>query len=138
MKLYEQMIALGYHLIVGQIFGVFFSFLSICCISLSTWIRTILYTIFSLICTSVYYYGLYKINGGILHIYLLMISFLGLYLYYHFFYEQFLPFFYIILKPIQRKMRFAKKKICVIINAQRDKRRRRAKKNEQKKKVQKD
>ena len=138
MKLYEQMIALGYHLIIGQLFGLFFSMLSICCITVSRWIRMIIYSIFSLICTGIYYYGLYKINGGILHIYLLMISFLGLYLYYHFFYECFLPFFYIILKPIQRKMRFAKKKIYVIINRQRDKRRRRAKKNEQKKKVQKD
>lgn len=138
MKLYEQMIALGYHLIIGQIYGLFFSFLSICCISVSTWIRMILYSVFSLICTGIYYYGLYKINGGMIHIYLLCISFIGLYLYYHFFYEHLLPFFYIVIRPIQKKMQFAKKKICAIISRQRDKRRRRAIKNEQKKKVQKD
>ena len=68
MILYEQMIALGYHLIIGQIFGLFFSFLSISCISVSTWIRTILYSVFSLICTGIYYYGLYKINNGIKNI----------------------------------------------------------------------
>lgn len=137
MILYEQMIALGYHLIIGQIFGFFFSFISLCCISLKTYVRTIVYTFFSMICTCIYYYGLYQINGGMLHIYLLVISFIGLYLYYHYFYEWFLPFFYIVIRPIQKKFRFAKKKICVIINAQRDKRRRKAQKNGQKKKVKK-
>ena len=137
MNLYEQMIALGYHLLIGQVFGLFFSFVSICCISFRTGLRTIIYTIFSMICTCLYYYGLYKINGGVIHPYLLGIGFIGFYLYYHFFYEYLLPFFYKILKPIQKKTRFAKNKIYVIINRQRDKRRRKAIKNEQKKKVQK-
>ena len=137
MNLYIQMIALGYHLIIGQIFGLLFSLISICCIALSIGLRTLVYTLFSLICTGIYYYGLYKINGGMIHIYLLCISFIGLYLYYQFFYEHLLPFFYIVIRPIQKKMRFAKKKICAIMNRQRDKRRRRAIKNEQKKKVQK-
>lgn len=131
------MIALGYHLIVGQLFGLFFSFVSLCCISFSTWIRTLIYSIFSLLCTVLFYYGLYKINGGILHIYLLLLGFVGFYFYYHFFYEMILPFFYKVLKPVKRKMRFAKNKIYGIINKQRDKRRRKALKNEQKKKVQK-
>ena len=137
MRLYEQMIALGYHLIVGQLFGLFFSFLSICCIPLSRWIRIIFYTFFSVLCTCLYYYGLYRINGGMIHIYLLLISFLGLYLYYYYFYEVLLPIFYIVIRPFKKQMRFAKNKICVIMNKQRDKRRRKALKNEQKKKVQK-
>lgn len=136
MILYEQMIALGYHLIIGQLFGLFFSFLSIGCISILKWIRVIIYSLFSILCTCIYYYGLYKINKGMIHIYLLCVSFIGLYLYYQFFYELLLPFFYIIINPIHKKMRFAKYKIYVIMRKQRDKRRRKAKKNE-KKKVQK-
>ena len=110
MRLYEQMIALGYHLIVGQLFGLFFSFLSICCIPLSRWIRIIFYTFFSVLCTCLYYY---------------------------YFYEVLLPIFYIVIRPFKKQMRFAKNKICVIMNKQRDKRRRKAQKNEQKKNIQK-
>lgn len=136
MILYEQMIALGYHLLVGQIFGFFYSFLSLCCLSFSTFLRLIVYTVFSMCATLLFYYGLYKINGGVTHVYLLVIVLIGIYLYYHFFYECFLPFFYIVKKffrPIKKKYYFEKTRLCAIINKRRDKRRRKANKNERNK-----
>lgn len=135
--LYEQMIALGYHLLAGQLLGFLYSFLSLCCMSFSSGIRTFLYTVFSMLFTLLFYFGLYGINGGVTHIYLLVIFLLGIYLYYYFFYELLLPIFFAIKKlfrPVRKKLHFAKKKTYVIMEKQREKRRRLKLKNEQKKK----
>lgn len=140
MILIEQLKAVVYHLVAGQIFGLLFSFLSLCCMSFSSLFRGILYTFFSLLYTALFYYGLYQINGGVTHFYLAVIFFSGFYLYYHFFYELLLPFFFMVkrfFRPIKIKLSFAKKKICVIMEQQREKRRRLKLKNEQRKKKQK-
>lgn len=137
MNLYEQMISLGYHLLTGALFGFFFSFLSLCSMTFPSFFKALLYIFLSMLCTLLFYYGLYCINGGMTHFYLMVIFVWGIYLYYHIFYEMLLPLFIYIKKrfrPIKKKLGFAKKKICAIIEKQREKRRRSKLKNEQIKK----
>ena len=137
MILYEQMIAFGYHLLAGQLLGFFYSFLALCCISFSSGLRIAVYTLFSMSCTFFFYFGLYTINGGVTHFYLMVLLFLGVYMYYHFFYELLLPVFFMVkklLRPVKKKLGFAKKRIYVIIKRTREERRRSKLKNEQRKK----
>lgn len=137
MTLAEQLFAFGYHLIMGQLYAFLFSFLSMLCLSFSSWLRSIVYAVFSLLLTSLFYYGLYHINGGVTHFYLMIIFLTGIYLYYHFFYELLLPLFIFVkkvLKPLEKKIKFAKKKIYGIISSVREKRRRLKQKDEQRKK----
>lgn len=140
MILYEQIAAFGYHLLAGQLLGFFYSFLSLCCISFSSGLRMIVYTLFSMFCTVVFYFGLYSINGGVTHFYLIVLFVFSIYLYYHFFYELLLPLFLTakkLFRPIKKKLGFAKRRIYAIIDRQREKRRRLKLKNEQRKKKQK-
>ena len=137
MNLYEQMISLGYHLIAGTLGGFLFSFLSLCSVSFTSFFKSLLYVFFSMFSTVVFYYGLYCINVGMTHFYLMVVFMWGIYLYYHFFYELLLPLFYYIkkvLRPLKKKLGFAKRKFYVIIKQQREKRRRLRLKNEQLKK----
>lgn len=137
MNLYEQMISLGYHLLAGAVFGFLFSFLSLCSIAFASVFKAFLYIFFSMFCTLLFYYGLYCINGGMTHFYLMAVFLWGLYLYYHLFYEMLLPLFFYIKKmfrPLKKKLGFAKKEIYAIIEKQREKRRRSKLKNEQRKK----
>ena len=136
MTLYEQLAALAYHLLSAQIFGLFFSFLSLCLLAVKKSMRVILYSLFSMMITIVFYYGLYQINGGVTHVYLIVVFLWSLYLYYHFFYELILPFFYHIKKlfrPLKEKTKFAKRKIYDIMKVQKDKRKEEKLKNEQRK-----
>ena len=133
MTLYEQILVIIYHSIVGQLLGLIYSLLSLLFINTSSLFRTLLFSIVSIICTSLYYYGLYFINGGILHLYLFIILFISFYIYYSYFYVILIPAFCIIkgfLKPLKRKIDFEKKKIYGIMNRLR----RNVKKNGQKSK----
>ena len=118
MSLYEQMIVLLYHCIVGQVFGLLFSFLSLCLISFKSLFRTICFVLFSLCFTTLYYAGLYFINGGILHFYSFVVLSISFYLYYMFFYEYLISLFLgikSVFRPIKRKFGIAKRKLYGII-----------------------
>lgn len=131
MKLYEQLFSLIYHIIIGQLLGFIYSLFSILCINSSSIFKTLVNTILSILCTCLYYYGLYMINGGMLHIYLFLALFISFYIYYSFFYVILIPFFVTFkgfLKPFKRKLDFEKKKIYGIMI----KYKRKGKKNESK------
>ena len=133
MTLYEQLFSLIYHLIVGQILGLIYSFVSLLCISCSTVFKTFINSLLMILCTCLYYYGLYIINGGMMHLYLFVCLCISFYLYYSFFYVLLIPIFMIIkgfLRPVKRKIDFTKTKIYDIIK----KHRRKVKKNESKNK----
>ena len=124
MSIYEQMIALGYHLLVGQVFGLLFSFLSLCSISFSSFVRCILYTFFSFMMVSIYYFILYQINGGVSHVYLYFSFGISFYMFYHFFYEMLIPIFLEIkrfFRPVKRKMGYAKHRMYGIMKKIKDK-----------------
>ncbi len=131
MTLYEQLFALIYHLIVGLLLGFIYSLFSLLFINSSTVFKTLVNTILSIICTCLYYYGLYMINGGMLHVYLFIALFISFYIYYSFFYVILIPVFVTFkgfLTPFKRKLDFEKKKIYGIMK----KYRRKGKKNESK------
>ncbi|MGN1344734.1 MAG: spore cortex biosynthesis protein YabQ [Traorella sp.] len=124
MNIYEQMIALGYHLLAGQLFGFSYSFLSICSISFSTFVKCILNIFFCLGMSTLYYYGLYQINSGRAHFYLYLIFGISFYLYYHFFYELMIPVFLFVKKifhPLKKKIHVTRQKMYVIMKIQRSK-----------------
>lgn len=105
MTLYEQMIVLIYHLIVGQLFGLFYSFLSLCTLTCKSFSKTMIYLIYTIISTLIYYYFLFYLNGGQMNAYLFIIGSFSFYIYYSFFYEQLLPIFIYIknlMKPIKK------------------------------------
>ena len=132
MTLYEQLFSLFYHLIVGQLLGFIYSFFSILFLSFSSLFKTVMISILSIICTCLYYYGLYMINGGMMHIYLFIVLFISFYIYYSYFYVILIPAFVIIkgfMSPFKRKLDFEKKKIYDIIY----KHRRKVKKNNESK-----
>lgn len=127
MTLFEQITSLIYHFIMGQVFALLYSFLSICSLSFQSKSKIILTSIFTMSFTCIYYYGLFQINGGIINIYLGLLFSLGLTLYYHTFYAYLLPIFLKIKKyvqPIRKKLFFAKIKIYDIMSYVRIKRRR--------------
>ena len=131
MTLVEQLLSLGYHLIVGQLLGLIYSFFSLLLLSQSTLFRTCFMSIVSIVCTCSYYYGLYQINGGMMHIYSFLALGISFYIYYLSFYGILIPAFVRIkrfLLPFKRKMDFVKNKIYVIM----EKRRKIEVKNEQK------
>ena len=118
MILYEQLFALIYHLIVGQLLGLIYSLFSLLFINSSTIFKTLVNTILSIICICLYYYGLYFINGGMLNLYLFLALFISFYIYYSFFYVILIPFFVAFkrfLTPFKRRIDFEKKKIYGIM-----------------------
>lgn len=127
MTLVEQLYSLIYHFISGQVFAFIYSFLSICTLSFTSKNKVFLYSIFTLTFTTLYYYGLFYINGGITNFYLFFIFGLGLFLYYRFFYIILLPIFLKIKQlicSIQKQLFFAKIKIYGIMTAYEKKKRR--------------
>lgn len=134
MNLVEQILALLYHFLMGQVFALLFSFLSLLTMSFKAWSRTFFYLIFSLNFTFFFYMGLFYINGGMLHFYLFVVFFGSLCLYYRFFYMLLLPLFIYVkrlFRPVRKKLQFAKMKICGIIILLKGKIRRLKRKNEQ-------
>lgn len=118
MLLPAQLQALIYHFIIGNIFGFFFSFFSLCTINSSLFIRIIIIDLFVIIFAILSYIGLYFINGGVMQLYCIILIFAGIIFYYSFIYHFFLPLFTRIRRFISHfvnRGRVAKLKMCVIM-----------------------
>lgn len=127
MTLIEQLLAIVYHFIMGEVFALLFSFFSLCTLSFRMWGRICWYVSFTLFFTAITYYFLYRMNGGRTHIYFYLLFLVGLIMYYRFFYTSLIPLFLGIKKlflPVKKKISWVKHQCCVIIKKQGDKIRR--------------
>ena len=119
MLLPVQIQAILYHFIVGWVYALGFSFI----ISFVKYIhfpflKGIIEIIYHLVFTSIMFYGLYHINGGVTNIYLISFFIFGVFIYFIFYLSVFLQVFSIIyrfLYPIHLKLTIAKNKIIDII-----------------------
>ena len=132
-----------YHFLMGWVYGLGFSFLLnfVKYVHVS-FLRGTMEILFHVLFTSLLYYGLYGINGGITNIYLLGFFLLGVMVYYTWYLAVFQQFFFALVKtlrPLRKKLKLVKSKILAIIRLPKKIRRRRinerrSKKNKRKKK----
>lgn len=129
MLLPTQIQAILYHFMIGWLYALGFSFLVTFLKYIRfPFIRGLMEIVYHILFTSLMFYGLYHINGGMTNIYLILIFLVGVCIYYAFYLAVFLNFFYRIkrfLQPIRRKIRVVKSKIIAIIRVPRNKMRRR-------------
>ena len=115
MLLATQVQALLYHFLIGWCYGLTYSFIAYFSESLKkTFIKFIVEAIFHICFVIIAFYGLYKINGSITNVYFITCFFIGIYLYFKFYYATFLIFYQYVnqrLKPLK----LAKNKINGII-----------------------
>lgn len=115
MLLATQVQAIIYHLFIGWIYGLTFSFISYFSYYLKyNLTKFILETIFHIIFVLSAFYGLYQINGSVTNLYLILCFVFGMFVYFKWYYCIFLNFFHYVkkwLKPIK----LAKNRISVII-----------------------
>lgn len=94
MLLSTQIQAMLYAFITGIAYGILFSMKQYFCMYLLTPLKkTMVDILFHVIFVSFTFLGLYNINKGQSNIYLLILFFLGIYVYYIFYYDLFLIFF---------------------------------------------
>lgn len=94
MLLRIQLEVILYAFIMGIAYGVSFSLKQYICLYISnTKTKSGIDFIYHILFVCIGYYGLYKINGGISNMYLLVIFLLAIYLYYLVYYPTLLPCF---------------------------------------------
>ncbi len=114
-----QIQAILYHLLMGWVYGLGFSFI----LTLNRHFRIrffkgIMEILYHILFTLLMYYGLFCINGGITNIYLIVFFLLGMILYYRYYLAVFLSFFQKIIaifRWIRKKFKVVKYKILGII-----------------------
>lgn len=114
-----QIQAILYHLLMGWVYGLGFSFI----LTLNRHFRIrffkgIMEILYHILFTLLMYYGLFCINGGITNIYLIAFFLLGMILYYRYYLAVFLSFFQKIIaifRWIRKKFKVVKYKILGII-----------------------
>ena len=119
MLLPTQIQAILYHFLTGWVYAFGFSFL----ISFVKYLRFpilkgIVEILYHILFTSLMFFGLYKINGGITNIYLICFFILGAFIYFTWYLSVFLQLFAAIrrlLHPFKVKLLVAKSKIIAII-----------------------
>ena len=119
MLLPVQIQSILYHFMMGWMYALGFSFL-VTFIKYFRFplIRSILEILYHILFTSLMFYGLYNINGGITNLYLIVIFGIGVVIFYAFYLRVFVGFFVgikRILRPFLKKIRVVKKKILAII-----------------------
>lgn len=129
MLLPQQIQAILYHFLMGWLYGFCFSFLLIMIKGWRyTWMKGITEIVYHLLFTSLMYYGLFYINGGITNVYLVAFFVISILIYYKYYLPIFLSSFYGVKRwflPIQKKLHLVKWKIVAIIRLPRKIRRRR-------------
>lgn len=118
MTLIQQILSLCYHLWMGICFAFVFSFISLLLNYFKRYIRILMMVLFGFLFTLVFYYGLYKLNYGVSHLYGMMSFIVGCLLYYEVAYSYALKLFIPILaflKRIRNWGRVVKNKIYDII-----------------------
>lgn len=119
MLLAVQIQAILYHFIMGWVYALGFS----CLITFMKSFRTAFFKgcmeiVYHVLFTSLIFYGLYCINGGVTNLYLIVIFLSGVIIYYAFYLSVFLDFFVSFkkfLRPFRKNIRVVKKKILAII-----------------------
>lgn len=119
MLLPTQIQAIIYHLLMGWVYAFGLSFL----ISFVKYLRFSILKgfveiLYHVLFTSLMFYGLYQINGGIINAYLFAIFVIGVLIYFNLYLQVFLQFFTFLkrwFRPLQRKLTLVKTKILVII-----------------------
>ena len=148
MLLPTQIQAILYHLLMGWVYALGFSFLvSFVRYLRFPFIKGLMEIVFHILFTSLMFYGLYQINGGITNIYLIAFFIFGVLIYYYLYLPVFMQLFAAIRKilhPLRLKIAIVKTKIIAIIklpgkirkrrraNAQRNKKSKRKKKKKKK------
>lgn len=137
MLLPVQIQSILYHFMMGWMYALLFSFLV-------TFIKYIGYKVikalieilFHLLYTSLMFYGLYHINGGVTNAYLIAIFVVGILIYQAFYFSVFLESFISIkriLRPIRKNIKVVKNKILAIMEVPKKmKKRRKANVNKRK------
>lgn len=123
MLLPQQLQAILYHFIMGWVYGCTFSFLcSFTAYIAYRFLRGTIEVLFHILFTTLCFWGLYNINGGISNIYLLAFFLAGVFIYYTWYLSIFLQLFQGIrnlLRPIVHKLVLVKSKILGIIRVTR-------------------
>lgn len=119
MLLPQQIQAILYHLLMGWVYALGFSFI-IAFLKYRRFpvLKGITEIIYHILYTLLMFYGLYQINGGITNMYLIGFFILGTLLYYAFYLKPFMEMFSgwrRILYPIRKKLVLVKTKMFVII-----------------------
>ena len=119
MLLPTQIQAILYHFLMGWVYALGFSFIiTFLKYTKFSFVRGFMEILYHVLFTSLMFYGLYKINGGVTNLYLIAIFLIGVLIYYAFYLAVFLDFFAglkRILRPFRKKVRVVKKKILAII-----------------------
>ena len=119
MLLPVQIQSILYHFLMGWVYGLGFSFLlNFVKYMHVSFLRGTMEILFHVLFTSLLYYGLYGINGGITNIYLLGFFLLGVMVYYTWYLAVFQQFFFALVKtlrPLRKKLKLVKSKILAII-----------------------
>ena len=119
MLLPQQVQAILYHLLMGWFYGCTFSFLC----SFTSYFKgkltiTVLELLFHMAFTCFAYWGLFSINGGVTNLYLVLIFMSGVFIYYRWYSALFFHLytrFFLLFRPIYKKIILVKLKILGII-----------------------
>lgn len=118
MLLSVQVQSILYHIFMGILYGVSYSFLQYINFHLHiNLIKIIFEIIFHSIFTCIMFYGLYQINGGITNLYLIIIFMIGIYIFYKYYFEMMQSCYRIvsnIFHPIFKRIRCIKKQVKTI------------------------
>lgn len=129
MLLPTQIQAILYHFLMGWVYACGFSFfISFVKYLRFPFIKGLMEIAYHILFTSLMYYGLYKINGGITNAYLIAFFLFGIIIYYSLYLKVFMQLFNTlkkILHPLRMKFIVVKKKIIDIIKLPRKIRKRR-------------
>lgn len=138
MLLAQQIQAILYHVMMGWVYGCTFSFLcSLTAYLRFSFMKGLLEVIYHIGFTILMFYGLYKINGGVTNLYLIILFILGVFVYYRFYlpvFNEFFIWFRHLFRPFQRFRALVKSKILVIIKKKKAAIRKRRKAREQRRK----
>lgn len=119
MILGDQIQAILYHLMMGIFYGILYSFTMYIGIHLRLKVlKAFLEIVFHIFFTLLMFYGLYKINGGITNLYLILLFLFGVFLFYKFYYSIFQNIFRKfgrLFIPFLNKYRVVKNRMFVII-----------------------
>lgn len=119
MLLPQQIQAILYHLVMGIVYGVSYSFITYTGAHIPLrFLKGLWEVIYHVFFTLLMFYGLYRINGGITNIYLIVIFILGVIIFYKFYFRLFQSIYKgigNICRPFILKLRLVKNKMFVII-----------------------
>lgn len=118
MILPQQIQAVILHFLMGVLFALVYSYLSLCLSYCKVLMRSLITSVVCISYTILFYYLLYQVNYGVTQLYCIVIFAVGFLLFYFYLYPLFFKFYLIsiqLLKPFIQPFRVAKVKMCGII-----------------------